>query len=1041
MTNTAKFLDKADVSIVYVCFVLSGFAALLYQVVWIREFAVIFGTSHLAVSIVLAAYMAGLASGAALVERLADGIKRPVRLYSILEIIVAAYALAFPFLAQLAGRLLPILAGISPDAPPEVTPPQQLYYLIASILILGPPTIVMGMTLPILARFVVRSVEQIGLRVANLYAANTIGAAMGTLVGGFVLLPQLGMIRTMLCGAVANLAAASIAWLLSRSERMWQHETRTSDSQANAGSLGILVPGVMLISGAISFHYEVLWTRLLTHILGGSTYAYSTMLAAFLAGIAIGGAIGGRYARTREQAINSLIIVQIGIGLASAATYHWVQIHEFEVVGLAENALLAFSVIFPGAALIGATYPIAVRCIASAVDEITEASARVYAWNTAGAIVGSVGAGFLLIPALGFDGSIKLAVVLNLLLALTLAAGKYRLSWPAGLVAAVSLLVFAGFQPERPLSLTHAASIIDDQPGREAYFGVGKSATVLVKQVNGEFFFRVDGRPEATVAPLGAPPARFNQFWLGALPAAARPDARSALLVGYGAGVAIGGLPESIDSIDVIEIEREIVSANRAISAERHRDPLDDPRLRIIVNDARAALRLTARQYDLIISQPSHPWTAGASHLYTAEFVALVRQHLASNGVFLQWINAEFVSEELLRAVAATLGAEFPYVRLYQVEPMVLMFMASLTPVEPEHGVLQLLSNPTVATRLQRIGISTREHIVATWVLHERDLESFAGGARPISDDHNRLAFGSSAGASGLDRQTLGEMLSAFDPLLDELQRNDAASDSQALVFVTQQLAAMGYLDRALRLQSETVDPHLRAMMLAVIRQSRGERPEREFAAAVEARPADQQANYGLIRNFLGELALGSDVPQSIADAAARLDGTAAAVRDGWSLGAAGDFAKLSKLDELLERARPVDLWFLEAVRLRCDWRLGLFRSSGDAVLLEQIIAITDSVLAANASTDLRARRAVSQFMLGDMRGYLETVDSVIDIIERRASSGRGSLVTRRMATDTRLLEGMLEQLPANVDGPLYTRAEELRARAARLIRQAPGQT
>ena len=980
--SSDKSLSFGATAAIYSCFVLSGFSALLYQAVWIRKFAVVFGTSHISVAIVLAAYMAGLAAGALVIERNASRVRSPLRLYAALELGIALYAVAFAPLTNIAARLLPVLAGVDSTGPQSVGMGQQAYYLVASLLVLGPPTVVMGMTLPILARVVVRTDGQIGPRVANLYASNTLGAVLGTIAAGFLLLPSIGLSQTLLIGALGNVVAAGVAWRLAQSRVQYANAGPAVCSKPSV--MHRLVLAAMFVSGAVSFYYELLWTRLLAHVLGGTTYAYATMLAAFLSGIALGSALGGRFAKSQNIALSTLAATQLSVGLASAATYYWLQEHTFVAVGLSTNALAAFAVIVPSTIFIGATYPLAVRTIATKADAITADSARVYAWNTCGAIVGATAAGFWVIPSLGFAVSLKYAVFVNTTLAIILAIRRYH--WAPALAAggAFLALLTVALNPQRPQSLIESAAVVEDRPGREVFFGVGKSATVYVKQVDGYYYVRSDGRPEATVPPLGAPPSRLNQYWLGALAAAARPDAASALVVGLGGGVAVNGLPTSVTTIDIVEIEAQVVEANRAIAAQRASDPLRDDRVNVIVNDARSALVLTDRQYDLIISQPSHPWTAGASHLYTLEFAQLARSRLTNDGLFLQWINAQFIDEDLLRSTAATLRTVYPFVELYQVEPMVMMFLASEAPIAPQTTVVDLLASPD-ARRLQRIGMNSPEALLATWHLDKDNVDALAADQPVITDDRNRMAYNSRADGAGLLPRELEELLRPYDPLLKAVAKSRSAADARRFVHVAQLLMGMGYDDRVAAMVLASSDPYLQAMIRGVALHARGARAESAFLEALSHRPADPNASFGLIRGYAGELATGSNVPIAISSAAEALRGSARAVLEGWRHSSRGDRVALAELDDVLASSERQDLWYSESVVLRCDLRLARFQTSPDSVHLRQVVEIADANLATDPSIDLYLRRAAALLLLEDRQGYVETVAAAVTNLEERA--------------------------------------------------------
>ena len=449
---------------------------------------------------------------------------------------------------------------------------------------------------------------------------------------------------------------------------------------------------LMLVSGATAFLYEVLWTRMLTHVIGGSIYAFATMLAAFLIGIALGGGLAGKLAERRERAAVAFAFAQVAVGLLSIGVYAWMELLIPDTLTTWTLALFAVAVMLPATIFIGATLPLSIRVLARDETEATAGTARIYAWNTGGAIVGSILAGFVLIPGLGFEGSIRLAVGVNFVLALWAASCVASPKpIPIGVAAAGIVAVLTIYSPARPEAVMSSAgfNVTFATAPRELHYAVGRSSTVMVLAADTNLFVRTNGLAEASVWVKGSPPTLDSQKWLAALPVVARPDTRNMLMVGFGGGVALEWVPPSVETVDVVELEPEVIEANRRLSAIRDVDPLADPRINVVINDARNALRLTGKSYDAIVSQPSHPWTAGASHLFTREFVAEARNHLNEGGVFLQWMNAEFVDEPLLRSLAATLVAEYDYVRLYHPMSRVLMFLASEAPLDVELELAQ----------------------------------------------------------------------------------------------------------------------------------------------------------------------------------------------------------------------------------------------------------------------------------------------------------------------------------------------------------------
>ncbi|RIK94615.1 MAG: hypothetical protein DCC71_23440, partial [Proteobacteria bacterium] len=808
------------------CFFASGFAALLYQTAWTREFGAVFGTSELAVATVLAAYMGGLACGAALAGRFASRARRPVLAYGVLELGIALAALAVPLairgatalqVALLGGRELPADAGGVASAS---------FYLACAFVILLVPTTLMGATLPLLARHAVRSDREVGPRIGTLYAVNTAGAIGGTLVCGFLLLPALGLRGTVWIGVATNALVFLLAALVERAlpARKQLEAARAAAREALAPPLRharAILP-IALLSGAVSFAYEVLWTRLLGHVLGGSIYAFATMLASVLVGIAIGGALGARFATQPRAAARGFAWAQLATALLAIAAFRaldWVPalaawIGAGSSADLAANAALAMAILVPPALAIGTTFPFAVRVLARGPEDASPASARVYAWNTAGAITGSIAAGFFVLPALGYAGTLAAAAGANLLLAVAAALLAGSRGTAAAVALAVALLAFA--RPSEPWRLLRTSPLSGRPTGGDVtYFAVGRAATVLVLRRDGRQDLRTNGLPESSFQPRGSRPGtELVAPWLSALPAAARPELARLMVVGLGGGLAVEDVPAHVGRVDIVELEPEVVEANRAFAAWRREDPLADPRIDVRTNDARSALLLSDARYDAIVSQPSHPWGAGASHLYTREFFALAKSRLAPGGVFVQWIGLSFVDEDLLRSLLATLLDVFPHVRVYRPQPMGALFLASDAPIDVERSALRAI--PLSRDDFARTGVVAAEDFAASLSLDERGARALAQGAEISTDDRNRLAtrspkvLGSPLGPAGADR-----LFAAHDPMRPPPPELDAS-------YLVRRMAAFGAVERAAAVAAAVADPGDRVAASAALALQRG---------------------------------------------------------------------------------------------------------------------------------------------------------------------------------------------------------------------------
>ena len=1031
--TTAALGETAQLTLLALCFILSGGAALVYQTAWTRQFALIFGTSELAVATVLAAYMAGLAFGAWLIEKWLPRVTRPVLAYAVLELGIAVSAVALvPLL--LAGSQMALLAlfGNQPAPPSSDQVGTSLLYLIGAFVALAVPTTLMGATLPLLARHAVQDREQIGRRIGLLYASNTFGAVLGALGTAFVLLPNLGLTRTVWTGAALNGVVLLLAAALVRRERSaW---TAAAHSRPAAPTAPVRFPFVappaavwvlplMMLSGAVSFAHEVLWARMLSHVVGSSIYAFGVMVGSFLAGIALGGAAGAWLARDRSSAGLWLAAAQLLAALWAAAAFLLLPGLIGAESGLYANAALAFLLLLPLTFAIGTTYPLAVRILADRAEEAAPASARVYAWNTLGAIAGSLAAGFFLIPWLRYEGTIRVTAAASAILAvLILLLLERRKAVLTGGVAAAVLIGILAFRPGMPERLLLASPLNVANTGHILYYDVGRSASVVMLQQDGGLALRTNGLPEALMDSPGMA-ARFSgEFWMSSLAAILRPETRSMLVVGYGGGVVVEGVPPSVERVDVIELEPKVIEANRETARLRKFDPLGDPRVTIITNDARGALSLTNKRYGAIVSQPSHPWTAGASHLYTREFMQLARDHMEPGGVFVQWMNVAFVDEAILRSLAATLIDVFGRARVYRPDPNTLVFVASSDSLAIENRLLDTGVPVSLTPRhYARFGINAAEDLVAALAADESGTAALAAGAALITDDTNRMATSSVYELGrGLSADAAGRLLAPYDPL----QRPDSFIYRELrggldFTYLARRMNFYRALDGSIvdriRRMGEALGPtdaggYAQLVLLA----GAGERERsaafgRELAARF---PASAPLQFALLQPSQAAIARG-EVSADVARSIASMPPSAQASFRGSQLLLKRDFTALADLDAILASARWTDPWFSDATLLRAEWRVRVSNPGLARTLADEAIGLLDRLAVVQPSLPvhvLRARAAIS----ADRPEIL--VESVWQVAQWTSATTRDSADARSRARDT--LNELLQLLSGRESDP-----------------------
>lgn len=753
-------------------FGLSGAAGLVYEVVWTRQLTLVMGHSLAAVSTVLAAFMGGLAGGAALAGRAVRRVTeaQALRAYAAMELVIAASALAVP--AALAA-LRPLLAAAYDDGQGAWFGPVRL---IVSLVILSAPAAAMGATLPLAARWFLRRVESAGAEAGDLYAANTIGAAIGAGAGAIVLVPMLGSTLTSAVAVGLNVTAATGAWLIAARAAGGSAAKEVSrEPPPEAAGRELMRPSgrpwlataALALTGFVALASEVAWTRVLALVIGPTTYAFGIMLAVFITGLALGSFAGARLvARSRDGRL-ALASVMIGFTAATALALWRLQGLPLEVATsvarldgqvtriLWEQALTAGSMLLPIAVMLGAAFPVAVRVAARARADLAGDVARLYAGNTVGAIAGSLAAGFLLVPRLGLHGTLVLSAALAGLGAVVV-VGLSRTARLAGVAVAAVGAAAVGFAWQAPrldpalLSsgaykyLTYLESPDPESiltAGTLEYYREGAS-TVSVRRAAGARMLAIDGKVDASDAG-----DMLTQKLLAHLPLLLHPAPREVAVIGLGSGVTMGAaLAHPIARADVVEISPEVYEAS-ARFADVNRRPLDDPRARAIVGDGRTHLLLGRGTYDVIISEPSNPWMAGIASLFTREFFAGARARLASGGILCQWAHTYDIQPDDLRSIVATFASVFPDGTMWLVGDGDLLLVGSDRPLTAElDAVAGRLERGDVAADLATVGVADAPSLLSLYVGGPDEIARFGSGALVQTDDRTALEFSAIAG-------------------------------------------------------------------------------------------------------------------------------------------------------------------------------------------------------------------------------------------------------------------------------------------------------
>lgn len=768
----------------YTC---SGLAGLVYEVSWTRLLTLYIGHTTAAASAVVAAFLGGLALGAAgggvVAARLLPS--RALRVYAGLELAVAAFAFALPYELR---ALTPLLRWAYADAASGwLFPAIRLGSCLAMVCA---PAAALGATFPMAVRWCAhRSNNPAGVSSA-LYSMNTVGAAVGSLLAGFTLIPSVGISGTTHIGMLASVFAAAlvgiIAWRTAddddtarvdvpvagevkpaASSKTRRRDAARPDTSPAASSAPWLAAVILGLSGFAALVHEIVWTRILALVLGPTTYAFAATLAAVVAGVAVGSGVGawalGRLdARRRAGALALTLIVgaltivatsALAGGYVPSTIAHQVAAAPDSFIALLrQGMLLTASLILPTAICLGAAFPLALSLAGDPAHSPARRFGMVYAVNTVGSVSGTLAAGFFLIPGLGLPSTLSVgAFVLVVAAVLLIAVGDtsarqrtvaYGLSAVALLAMVVApqwdrALLASGvylYAPFVPKGLDLETQL---KAGTLLYYKDGAPATVSVKRLTGTTTLAVDGKTDASNRS-----DMLTQKLVAHIPLLLHPSPRNVAIVGLGSGVTLGAaLSHPIERADVVEISPEVVEASRFFDAENHQ-ALSDPRTHLIVGDGRSHLLLTRRQYDVIISEPSNPWIAGVASLFTREFFEGARARLAPGGVICQWAHTYTMSEQDLRSIVATFTAVFPNGTAWMVNDNDVLMVASLDPILPRlDNIEKHWTRGHTAENLAEVGATEPFHVLSLFLAGPEGLARYSAGADILDDDRMRLEF------------------------------------------------------------------------------------------------------------------------------------------------------------------------------------------------------------------------------------------------------------------------------------------------------------
>ncbi|MDO8680341.1 MAG: fused MFS/spermidine synthase [Acidobacteriota bacterium] len=749
-------------------FFASGCAALIYETVWFHLVQLVVGASSISVAVLLCSFMGGMALGSALLPRLVPASIHPLRVVAALEAGIAALGIIVPLALPYVQQAYVAMVGYGYAG--------VLLRATACAVVLTPPTMLMGATLPAIARWFDRRNEAAS-SVGFLYTANIAGGAVGTVLAGFYLLR---VYDTVVAGAVAvaiNIAVAIAAW--------WLAVNRDEADKPSTFALGASVDKkglspqvvdspsldtprlapiyvVAAMSGFTALGAEVVWTRQLSLLFGASVYTFSLILAVFLAGLGAGSLAGSSLARRSKNPAATLGRAQLLLAFAIAFGA-WMIVYGLPLwqptksflpwvrssppLTFAFDAVRCAIALMPATLLWGASFPLMLAAARGA--DFRRQVSRITAINTAGALIGTLALTLIGIPMLGSQRSQQALVLLAALAGLAILSRAPR-PRPAANVAvfaaAVAIAILA--VPPVPGRMIAYGRSVDSWSSikRFLYLAEGATASVAVTEgIGGMRQFHIAGKVEASDMDVDM---RLERM-LGHIPALVHPHPRSVLIVGVGAGVTAGALaihPE-VERIVICEIEPVVPTSARQFFGVENHHVFDDPRVQLVFDDARHFLQTTDERFDIITSDPIHPWVRGAATLYSLEYLQLARAHLNPGGVVTQWIPLYETDVPSAKSEIATFAQVFPDTTLWNPDlleegyDLVALGRVEAAPISEAAIALRINASAAVRESLSEVTLKTAAAVLSTYAGRGRDLAPWLADAQINRERHLRLQY------------------------------------------------------------------------------------------------------------------------------------------------------------------------------------------------------------------------------------------------------------------------------------------------------------
>lgn len=712
---------------------LSGFSALIYRLIWVRLLGLVFGVSSFAVATVVAVFLLGIGLGSWLFGKWSERTADPLRLYMLVELGIAALSLV----SYVVIEVLPVYRTVYEYAYNHLDfYGMSLVRLVLSMLVLLPPVVLIGGTLPLVSKYFLTVPSAFGSSFSKVYYLNTFGAFAGALLTGFVLVRAFGVTATLLVAVAGNLAVAALV-------AFGRTETPAVPAEPEAGhSPASYMLLVLFLTGFISLSYEMLWARILSTFGLSTSQAFSLIVAGFLLGFSAGSLWVSRMIDRRKDLEGVFAAVCVLTALGGAVVLFLFRRFEAATAlldgalpmdALTASLVLAFTVSFIPAVFMGILFPLGLKIYARDIGRIGAKAGNILFANTAGCVLGSLLTGFVLIPFAGMWNTTLLLVNLSLLIGVLMLLRRGGFAWRGWAFlllacASANLLVFSD-------SKTFHKEMGDLQV---IYYAEGLTGTVTALEAPGYRGLFVDGQNVSGTDRVLLADSKM----LAHLPLLLNDDPQAALTVGYGTGTTSGSMLLHGIPVHAVEIEEKILEAAPLFSSV-NRDSFADPELRVVMDDARSYIDLTDDRFDAIVTDVTNLKYKRNPYLYTREYFQIMQDALAEGGIAAAWLPVGGLSFEDLRTLIATFDAVYPHTTVWFFTPFPTHFVILVgTPDGTTVDIERLAERmQPVAGDLASIDVVDVYQVASMLLLGEQDVDDLVAGARLHTDDRPILEY------------------------------------------------------------------------------------------------------------------------------------------------------------------------------------------------------------------------------------------------------------------------------------------------------------